>query len=219
MAAYWDQVMSVCHALSYVVKRVDPNGFDVAFTSNPSSLETIKRCSRLLGNSGMLELNRPKQGGLGVCRMKHVLHTLLPIIINNALRGKGLMDRVRKRNTSGINLYVLTNGVWEGESQRDNNGHTPGVADGVENAIQHAVDLLQKEMKSSIYLSIQFIRFGKHPTGEQRLKWLDDNIKELTRNWDIVDTTYHEGSVWKMITGAMSEVEDQANDVVGEGSG
>lgn len=216
MEEYWPQVTSTCHALCYVVKRVGPNGFDVAFTSNPASLETMQRCSKLLKRSGPLQLNRPKQG-MSVCRMEHVLSTLLPIVINNAINGRDLMSRVRKRKPSGINIYVLTNGVWEGAPPPDANGHTTAEADGVENAIKLAVDMLHKKMKPRIYLSIQLIRFGRYAIGERRLSWLDDNIKERTRGWDIVDTTHHEGaSIWKMITGPMSRAEDEANDVARE---
>jgi hypothetical protein len=218
MEPYWSEVTSTCHALAYVVKGVDPDGFDVVFTSNLKSVETMKCCSKLIGSSGLLQMNRPKPN-TGVCRMEHVLTTLLPNIIKKALKGKGMVNRIRKRVPEGINVYVLTDGLWEGEPEPGVAGTTVVEANGVENAIQHAVDLLQKESKSRIFLSIQFIRFGNHAIGERRLRWLDDNIKALTRGWDIVDTTYHEGtSIWKMVTGAMSEVEDGAHEVIGEGS-
>ncbi|KAI3324177.1 hypothetical protein HD806DRAFT_522010 [Xylariaceae sp. AK1471] len=209
MKPHWEDVKQTTHALSYIVKSIDPDGFDIRMTNSSGSSGSIrkKKCEGLFDDHGFLEDHRPGPNH-GPCRMEKVLSDILPSVISKAAKPSSKFNRLLSREVRGINVYILTNGVWEGNA-------TAGCADeagGVENAIETTVKLLRDLNLSRVFLSIQFVRFGEDPDGERRMRWLDDGIKGRTGGWDIVDTTHHSGSVWKMIIGATSAFEDNVED-------
>ncbi|KAI1429688.1 kinase-like domain-containing protein [Xylaria sp. FL1777] len=200
MAPHWGDVKRTADALTYILKDVDPDGFEIHMTNYGDHLKRNKR-NGLFGNFGYLDQHRPRPD-LGVCAMETVLSNILGGVVKKALAPSSRFDRLRSRQIRGVSVYVFTNGVWEDRRSRD--GSSPGEAGGVENAIKTAVKSLQDANRMRPFLSIQFISFGDDPEGRRRMRWLDDGIKTITNGWDIVDTTHHTESVSKMIIGATS---------------
>jgi hypothetical protein len=206
MAPYWEKVKLTAHALSYIVKGIDPDGFDIRMTNTSGSVRK-KKCEKLFDDHGFLEDHRPRPRH-GRCRMEKVLSNILPAVVSKASKPSSALNRFMSRDVRGINVYIMTDGVWEANAAIDCNDE----AGGVENTIETIVQLLKSLNLPRTFLSIQFIRFGDDRDGEKRMRWLDDGIKERTGGWDIVDTTHHSGSVWKMIVGATSAFEDNIED-------
>ncbi|KAJ3567610.1 hypothetical protein NPX13_g6709 [Xylaria arbuscula] len=187
MTDCWEKVKRTTLALVSVVQDIDPDDIELFCTNRANSANTdnhmkTKGCK---GLEEWLNENQP-HNNIGPCRMENHLNDILPEL---------------KQRTKGINVYVLTNGVWE---NRD--------SETVEAATQSMKTIVSRVKKHSLhptFLSIQFVRFGEHPIGTKRLQWLDDELKyHIPDGWDIVDTTHHTGNVWKMLIGATSAWED-----------
>ncbi|KAI0420959.1 kinase-like domain-containing protein [Xylaria grammica] len=205
MAPYWPEVKDTANALTYILKSVDPDGFETHMTNSGECLKQNDR-KGLFNESGYFDQHRPRPE-FGACPMEHILSNILERVIDKALAPISRLDRLRSRQIRGVSIYVFTNGVWEARRRRDGSNEGAG---GVENAIKTAVDRLQAARKMRPFLSIQFISFGDNPEGRRRMSWLDDGIKATTGGWDIVDTTHHTESVEKMIIGAIREgMDDQ----------
>ncbi|KAI3328771.1 hypothetical protein F4824DRAFT_391140 [Ustulina deusta] len=205
MAEHWSNVKRTGDALTYILKNIDPDGFEIHMTNSGESLKRKNR-NGLFEGFGYFHQHRPGPD-LGTCAMETVLSNILGAVVKKALAPSPLYGRFKSRQVRGVSVYVFTNGVWEGRRSRD---ESSGEAGGVENAIKTAVKRLQEANQMRTFLSIQFIRFGDDPEGRRRMQWLDDGIKTMTGGWDIVDTTHHTESVKKMIIGAISGCVDDA---------
>ncbi|KAI0505226.1 kinase-like domain-containing protein [Xylaria bambusicola] len=203
MTEHWNHVKHAGDALTYVLKNVDPDGFEVHMTNGGDS---IKRKDRkgLFEAFGYFDTHCPRADS-GSCAMENVLSNILETAVTKALAQPSGFYLRRSGKIKGISVYVFTNGVWE---KRRSRCGSPREAGGVENAIKSAVQRLQDAKKMRTFLSIQFISFGNDPEGRRRMDWLDDDIEEITDGWDIVDTTHHTGSVEKMVIGAISGAMD-----------
>ncbi|KAI8625923.1 kinase-like domain-containing protein [Xylariaceae sp. FL1651] len=206
MQPYWADVKQTAEALTYILKGVDPDGFEIRMT-NPGI--SIKRRNRegLFGHDEHFDRHRPRPDS-GACAMENVLSEVLESALKKFIAPSSMFNRLKHRQIEGVSVYVFTNGVWEG--RRREGPHEE--AGGVENAIKTAVERLQKANRMRPSLSIQFIRFGDDINGARRMRWLDNGIKAITGGWDVVDTTLHTGKVEKMIIGAISDFVDNMPD-------
>ncbi|KAI0515371.1 kinase-like domain-containing protein [Xylaria bambusicola] len=195
MTNCWEKVISTTMALASIAQDIDPDNIEFHCTNTNNPLKT-KGCK---GLEQWLKDNQP-YNDIGSCRMENHLDRILPDLVTKATKQRNTWDRVlKKQRAKGINVYVLTNGVWE---NRDSE-----TVDAAKQSIQAIVNKVKEH--GPTFLSIQFVRFGEHPVGKRRLQWLDDELKyHIPDQWDIVDTTPHTGSVWKMLIGATSEWED-----------
>ncbi|KAI1131151.1 kinase-like domain-containing protein [Nemania abortiva] len=203
MRPHWPDVKRTADALTYVLKNVDPDGFEIHMTNSGKPISQKDR-KKLFEEFGYFDQHSPRDD-LGCCPMETVLSKILGKAVKKALAPTSMLSRVRSRDIQGVSIYIFTNGVWEDRRDRD---VSYGEAGGVENAIKTAVGKLQTAGRMRTDLSIQFISFGDDPTGLSRMKWLDDDIKNITGGWDIVDTTPHTDDVVKMIIGAISGAVD-----------
>lgn len=203
MGPYWPQVTKTFSALSYLVKRVDPDGIDLHFTN---SLETYhsRRTRHLLE-----KVQRRKPAGQ--CDMKSRLGKILEPYraeLPKALEIRhkpflGIDLRHWSSKGRSICIYVFTDGVWQGESR---------FLGGVDEPIRIFVEKLKELGLLDTQVGIQFIRFGNDKGGMERLQKLDS---ELYLPMDIVDTTPYDGNVWKMLLGAIDrhwDDEDEENE-------
>ncbi|KAJ8122937.1 hypothetical protein ONZ43_g992 [Nemania bipapillata] len=197
MTYHWEEVKKTALALASIVQDIDPDEFEVFCTNTRPRLKT-KSCKKL---ERYLNESQPFNA-IGHCRMETQLDNILPELVTNATKQRNPWDHIRrKQRTRGINVYVLTNGVWEnGDSE---------IPEATARSIKTIIDNVKGQGRGRTFLSIQFVRFGESSIGKRRLQWLDDDLKYQTSDqWDIVDTTPHTGSVWKMLIGATSAFED-----------
>ncbi|KAI1320595.1 kinase-like domain-containing protein [Xylariaceae sp. FL0255] len=216
MMEHWAEVKRTAFALASIVQSVDPDGFELGCTNTGSHkiIDRSKEIDQFL-DKGRREIehflrdNQPHRD-IGSCRMEYHLNNTLPTLVQKATAERSLLAKVRRvKQIKGINVYVFTNGVWE--NANEDTGNERGGA--VQHAIKSIIKTLKEQDRPRTFLSIQFIRFGESEVGSKRLQWLDDDLKfEIPDEWDIVDTTPHNGNVWKMIIGATSAYEDNVQD-------
>ncbi|KAI0441414.1 hypothetical protein F4803DRAFT_420505 [Xylaria telfairii] len=195
MGPHWTQVKRTAHALSYLVKRIRPEGFDIHITNSEVKIRS-KKTKKLFDDNGLLERYRPR-ATYGPCRMERVLSDILLTVVNEAATRGFRYTPSKPRRVRGVDVYILTNAVWE-----PNSTHPADEANGVEHAIEAAAKRVRYMGLPRHFLAIQFIRFGQDSDGIRRLLWLNNHISDITNGWDIVDTTDNEGSVRKMLIGS-----------------
>ncbi|KAI0450231.1 kinase-like domain-containing protein [Xylaria acuta] len=213
MGVYWKDVKRTAHALSYLGKHFSPGGFDIHMTN--SWVKTRRRKTKnLFDDNGLLERHHPRESH-GPCQMESALSSILLPVVNKAaaVANKTTTHHFKygpwkARRVQGVDVYILTNGVWEANATLGRDDE----ASGVENAIEAVVRRLRESGLPRTFLSIQFIRFGQDRDGARRLQWLDNGIKHRMGDWDVVDTTHNEGNVRKMLIGSKSELVDNAED-------
>ncbi|KAK7753926.1 hypothetical protein SLS62_004024 [Diatrype stigma] len=98
-------------------------------------------------------------------------------------------------------ILILTDGIWA------------GILDGdVDTFIKSQIKVLR--LGSSAHsrpVTFQFIRFGHDPTGMERLRRLDDDMKERGLP-DLIDAEPADGDVYKMFLGSIvADIDDSAN--------
>ncbi|KAI1357375.1 kinase-like domain-containing protein [Xylaria arbuscula] len=208
MTDYWEKVKRTTLALVSVVQDIDPGDIELFCTNRANSTNTdnhmkTKGCK---GLEEWLDENQP-HSNIGPCQMENQLNDILPELVTKAAKRK-ISDHFRKKQrTKGINVYVLTNGVWE---HRDSE-----TVEAVTQSMKTIVSRVKKHSLHHTFLSIQFVRFGEHLIGTKRLQWLDDELKyHIPDGWDIVDTTHHTGNVRKMLIGATSAWEDRIEEEI-----
>jgi hypothetical protein len=169
MGAYWPQVTKTFSALSYLVKRVDPDGIDLHFTNSMDGHHS-RRAGRLLEK---VQRRTPA----GQCDMKSRLGKILepyraelPKALephrHKLLRGMGLGHWFSKGRS--ICIYVFTDGAWQGGSRQP--------LGGVDEPIRIFVKRLEELGLLDTQVGIQFIRFGNDPKGIERLQMLDSEL-------------------------------------------
>ena len=168
MNPYWSKVTETFSALSYLVKRVDPDGIDLHFTNSLESHHS-RRTRHLLE-----KVQRKKPAGR--CDMKSRLGKILEPYRAELPRA---LESPRHRHFMGIDLrhwsskgrsiciYVFTDGVWQGGSR---------PLGGVDEPIRIFVDKLRELGLLDTQVGIQFIRFGNDERGMERLQKLDSDL-------------------------------------------
>ncbi|KAI8624162.1 hypothetical protein F5Y19DRAFT_337123 [Xylariaceae sp. FL1651] len=132
-----------------------------------------------------------------------------------------LEDHLRK-NSDGtklqrhLTILVLTDGLWERNGEYDVDDYLITFIKRIpeENwqpeTPQRASVIGDKPVSRPRPISIQFIRFGHHPSAILRLDRLDNNLKDRpeltgTRIPDVIDTESADGDVYKMFLGSFIE--------------
>lgn len=195
--------------LASIVKSVDPDGMELRFTSKPGTPHKGKHAAdllRILASHGYQ--NRE-------CMMENALNVLMDSLVPSPDRGFGLRQILSKAtkssSKSGISVYILTNGVWSGGSSGSSSSNA-AVQDspemfGVDESVKTVVKRLKKAGQQRSYLMMQFICFGHDPAGKARLRYLDNQMKDVVE-WDIIDQRRWDGPVRPMLIGALNERED-----------
>ncbi|CAG8948909.1 hypothetical protein HYFRA_00002035 [Hymenoscyphus fraxineus] len=185
MAPHWDEVMRVFEALSYIVKAQDRDGLDLYFAISDDFHQGVKKTSFL---QERVRWHKPNSRA-GKADMNIRLSRILQTYTENLQNKKKTLFGKTPKTQKPLSLYILTNGIWEGDNST------------VDGTIENAVKKLEDLRKDRLQIGIQFISFGDDVTGLEKLRKLDD---ELDLHKDIVDTEPCTGNVWKMLLGPIS---------------
>jgi hypothetical protein len=173
MLIHWVQVMRTFEALAYLVKRKDPDGIEIRFTSKPSYKRVSKDRKPLLTQ---LKSASPS-GEWDICS---TLGQILDDYDWDFPQDHGgltsrLRNKTRKKTKKwGVTIYVFTDGVWK-----------PGQ-DWLTDLVDMIKALLDKKAQPR-QIGIQFVQFGTDEEGTQRMKILDDELLELgVPKWVVV---------------------------------
>jgi hypothetical protein len=156
MGRHWGNVTNVFETISYIVKEVDPNGFDLWFTGPGKPLNNQKHTTTPL----QIVENRRKQGTTDI---NNKLDKIFEAYIDALKKPKtGMLSKFSK-TVKPLSLYVLTDGVWE----KDCNPR---------NLVETFVKQLDDLGKIKGRVGIQFISFGEDPIGLERMELLDSGL-------------------------------------------
>lgn len=172
MQNFKSEILHDLENMMYILSQADPNGLDIILTSDPEKMEHNKSPEKLL----RFVDNNFHQGAVGHCFIERSLALLTQRIIENLPSGPGEKKRFMSFNKSKgrpINVYVLTNGIWD-----------PTVRDGArvcgaDRPITQLIKELEKRNLHKSQVAIQFVRFGNDPVGIERLVYLDDGLGKL----------------------------------------
>lgn len=176
---HWHDVVNTFKALSYLVKTADPNGIiELILTSNAGK----RKSSRRNETNSLLEILKKQGPSRGPCNMEDSLRTVLGQVKDMIPPTPRKLPRLHpgKSQVKGVNVYIFTDGVWEGG--RD-------VKCGVEEPIQDLTTFMKQNGKGRTSAALQFVQFGDDELAEKRLKYLDDELGEhlhlyaLARTW------------------------------------
>jgi len=199
MRPHWKEVQRVFEALAYLVKTMDPDGIELHFANSPEHKGRDKDRKRL---TRKFDKVKP----YGECQMGIALSNILPLYYQNPHRNptsKRSSLSLRAEEKPPVNIYILTDGVWSPDKY---------CVSTIQNHITNLVDNLWKAGKLQ-HVGIQFIRFGNHPIGKQRLEYLDnDDLKHYDVPGDIVDTEPSTGNVFKMLLASTDPSWDNDDD-------
>lgn len=157
--------------LGYMVKSYDPDGIDLHYFH---SREVIKRCKevkRLVSsvNGKKFEgLSNPQgtlRGILEAYTRKLKAYTTESADYRKRIRRMSKLFSAAPKLPNPLSVYVLTDGVWE----------SPDSAGGeyIDDTIKELIEALRSAGCKRVQVGIQFIRFGSHTYGVERLEALD----------------------------------------------
>lgn len=165
------EVTDYVDVLSYMVKRHDPDGVDLRYLNSPEVIRRCKSTTRLVGSVRSTTF-------AGLSNPERTLNALLRPYLEKV---RAYEAEVRALNSRGraslfsfsgppklpnpLSIYVLTDGVWE----------SPGTPGGgyLEDTLKDLIEGLRAAGCRRDQIGIQFIRFGCHEYGVQRLEALD----------------------------------------------
>jgi hypothetical protein len=152
------EVLKVIEVLVWLVRKIDPAGPEIRFTSKPDKKYPIERRPRFLLKIDKF-INPVRQWLSGndaetLCNMKHSF--------NQVFADANMVDP--KRPTSVI---ILTDGIWEGGG--------PIEEKGVEACITKVIKRMEEKGLGDTAFTFQFLSFGNDPDGLRRLIYLDDH--------------------------------------------
>lgn len=169
---HWTAVCRTFEALSYLTKAADPNGIELVLTSNPTEKKKIGKDK----TQKLVQFLKEQQTSVrtGACSMEQSLGTIFEDIkdglrgTNSARRFSSFLPVSREPTQArGVNVYIFTNGVWEGGKE---------VQCGVEGPITTLIQQMQEVNKDRTYVALQFIQFGSDELGGERLNYLDNKL-------------------------------------------
>ncbi|KAK5064908.1 hypothetical protein LTR84_000742 [Exophiala bonariae] len=188
MKDYWPEVAKVFKALSYLTKTVDDDRIiEAHFTVSAATHKSSK--------SSIL-LSKVQERGLQLAATSNpetacdkILREWKNKVTRNKFRN---LVGLSKPSMPGVTLYILTDGVWEDQSD-------------LSSFIRDVVRFMDEYDMPRKHIGIQFIRFGNSTRGAERLRVLDSGLG-LRR--DIVDTIPSTGNVFKILLGPVDPTFD-----------
>ncbi|KAI1448932.1 kinase-like domain-containing protein [Annulohypoxylon stygium] len=197
---HYNDVMNTFIALSYLAKKIDDNELDLFFTSQPATILSDRRTSKLLTEVQQHYNRRPSLGSSMEYSLSLVINHIIEKLPNPHITFTGIRGLSQwMKPQAKITLFVFTDGRWDSIS-------------GVENEITRLINGVKVRNLSRTSVTIQFIRFGDDLDGIGRLKYLDNFGKEL--GWDIVDTKSHKDHVPDMFIGSIDDTVDDNDDMI-----
>jgi hypothetical protein len=174
MQRYKDDILLFVYQLGYLVKRLDPNGFEVLMTSDPLTKETFNTSTHIKS-----AVSSKFRSGTLPCNMEHTLEQAFKSVYKTLPRlapvgnKKALVNMVFHRRAKPFTILVFTDGVWDGSEH--------GLS-GTDVPIEKCIQMMKKYGVSRTDVAIQFVRFGHDKTGQWRLTYLDDGLKTRPQN-------------------------------------
>lgn len=198
---HWPRVVDTFRALAHLTNKVDPDGIELYFRSSPDHPMKPTKLSLWNGRTGAgaekLVEKVDSQGTKQQGKIRYMESSISRIL-----------DQVKRniwRKNSETSIYILTDGIWDNATDSRN-------LCGVDNAIRSLVGEMRRLNLMPSHISIQFIRFGDSEVAKGRLRYLDDNLAEELKPYDIVDATTDRSPVWKMLLGSIIGAVDNAAD-------
>ncbi|KAK8124371.1 uncharacterized protein PG998_000130 [Apiospora kogelbergensis] len=200
MLKHREELLTLVKDLSYLMKQMDPNGFEVVFTSSPSNKHKCKTSTAvedlLKGAFG--------PGNSSYCRMEHTINEVLKDVKRKFEKsGEAKQSRLKftAKKPSAVSIYVFTNGIWDNSKLGTCN---------VDKSIENLIGCMKQNGVLRTSAAIQFVRFGSSEIGIQRLTELDDDLPKRAQNqdYDIVDHKASTDSVWEILEGPVSGYND-----------
>lgn len=186
MNRYWDEVRELFGLLAYTLKTFGEGRIELCFTISESHYEA--------NNTTTLSHYMRRIHPAGTSNIERSLRQILEPYLEKAVRARGQPKGFRtKRSVRPLSIYVLTDGVWEP------NSNPAGFLTTLKSKAHSLTDLDDRR------IGIQFIQFGDDERGADRLQFLDNEC-----DFDIVDTERSDGDVLKMLLGSIDERYDQA---------
>ena len=165
MKPYWSNARELLWLLFYLVKRADPNGVDLHFTSPAKHYYRIKTTTDALE---IFDQNIPRSQSL--CDMSFDLSSIVTEYQRNLAKihaRRSIFDRIRCKETYPLSLYVFTDAVWQPRCD-------------VAPVIRSLVNTLNQQNLLKQQAGIQFLRFGDSHECE---KWLQDLDNLMSNNY------------------------------------
>lgn len=191
MKDHWKEAIRIFMALGYLVKGKDPDGMEIRSTMDTS----FKRRSK---DRGPLKKSLSVLRQEGQCDIGRTLGQILNDLHPENSTKTNRLSVPWARQKWGVSIYVLTDGVWE-----------PGD-EWISRVIRPIKKLIASGMQKG-NLGIQFIQFGSHTVGTERLQMLDDKLKEYGVEEDFIDTEPSTGNIFKMLLGSIDDAADHQN--------
>jgi hypothetical protein len=166
MHQYHDDVVKVFTGLSYIAKKIDQNGVELAFLSSPEELYESRKTVELI------EIVRRTSYSHMPGLTEANLVTFLEKAIHSRLRHWSHPSSFLTQKRT-LTLFIFTDANW---------GENRPLAAGVEKPIQNLMDTMAKRDVARTKVMVQFIRFGNSPGGIRYLKHLDNMGKQKSRS-------------------------------------
>ncbi|KFA49831.1 hypothetical protein S40293_01225 [Stachybotrys chartarum IBT 40293] len=185
-------------ALLKVAEHLDPDGVEVAFTSNPKDLYRKR---------DFMKLEREQQYNHSTTRIESLIETFLDEAVMPRLRALGqrrssnfstFARKIMRFSQNPLTIIILTTGAWGGVRE--------GAA-GVETPISRLIKRMKKDDVGRTKIALQFLQLDNNETGKRYLKYLDEMGRK--EGYDIVDTKCIYDTVEQIFTGAIAEAVDQ----------
>lgn len=155
-------------ALSYLAKKMDDDGIELAYASSATSkLLKGAHTTRLIQN---LE-RHPYEHDPAKTEASF-----------DGLIRKHVVPRLEDKASKPLSLYIFTDGAWGDDFQSSQ-------ANGVDLPIRDLIDRLRRHHWGRTHLMLQFISFGNDPAGLEALSYLDNFLDNFEGGkWSVM---YH----------------------------
>ncbi|KAK6065582.1 hypothetical protein SCUP515_11140 [Seiridium cupressi] len=174
MQSHLDFVARTVKALAYLSKELDPDGIEVACTSNPRK---IVRCRSSTQADDFVRENF-RTGHESDCNIEMALETIVDPIKQKLMKRSSHWSHLapfQKSTLRPVSIYVLTDGHWD---------ESAGGICGADKPIESLISAMRQGRVGRTQASLQFVRFGDDPRRMRRLDLLDDELGERSQNRD-----------------------------------
>lgn len=168
MSAYWLDVISLFSVLAWIVKRLDDDGLEMYFTISKvkTRFTDTSRAVKLLETTSQHTYSNID------ARLQEILGKYQEELGHHREQRRSFLRSRSKLKP--LSLYVFTDAAWPG-------------CDATIPTEAMIVKLGQLGFPKE-QVSIQFIRFGNHPSGIKKLKYLDSGLrKKYSKKWCVIE--------------------------------
>lgn len=152
MAVHKDDVRDALLIYAYIVKNLDPDGFEVSFTSE----NRIKK--HTTSTSAVADFNKQTWTGFA---FEDKFGTIIDKVLDRiSERGSRLSFHSERRSPKKQTIFVFTNGLWRG-------------LDYIKNRVRNVIQTVLDRNLGRTQVVIQFVSFGSDREGLDQLEELD----------------------------------------------